>query len=190
MIAGDGLRIIGGSLKGRKLHSPDGQATRPTLDKVRGAVFNSLYDVSEASVLDLFGGSGAMAIEAPSRGAASAVIADFSPKACDIIKKNVMNFGLSQRVEVRCCDFRQALRPGESYDLILLDPPYCKNLLLESMDLIIKLGALKERGMIVAETSSSEPEICDFPALDVIKTKTYGTAQIWFYRVNYGIKNI
>ena len=182
------MRMIGGSLKGRKLHSMDGHETRPTLDKVRGAVFNSLYDVSETKVLDLFGGTGAMAIEALSRNAASAVICDQSRGACNIIQKNITDLNLTSRVEIRCCDFRQAMRCGESYDLIILDPPYGRGLLAESLEFIIKLGSLKENGMIVAETSSTEPEICTNPALVAIKTKKYGAAQICFYRVNYGIK--
>lgn len=176
------LRIIAGEKKGRKLKTLSGAATRPTLDKVRGAVFNALHDVSGAVILDLFGGSGAMSLEALSRGASFSVIVDNSDAAMNIIRYNTEALGYAERVEARCCDFRQAVLPGEKFDLIILDPPYGQGLLVESLGLIAQNFLLQKNGIIVAETSAKEPECSVIEAFRLIKEKQYGMAKILYYR--------
>lgn len=178
----DRLRIIAGENKGRSLKALKGLATRPTLDKVRGAVFNALYDVSGAKVLDLFGGSGAMALEALSRGAAHCVIVDSSKAAAQVIMDNTMALGYGDRVDLRCCDFRTALLPQEKFDIIFLDPPYGQGLVGESLNLIIDKALLAKDGIVVAEVSAQEPECHEFPGFCLIKEKRYGAAKILYYR--------
>jgi len=120
------VRVVGGSLRGRKLAAPRGRATRPTPERVREAVFSILADVSGDIVLDLFAGSGAMAIEAMSRGAAHATLVDSSPAAIAAIRRNVDALGLGVEVlHQRVQQFlRNARTYGRQYDLVFVDPPY------------------------------------------------------------------
>src|SRR5205085_1148339 len=120
------VRVVGGSLRGRKLAAPRGRATRPTPERVREAVFSILADVDGDTVLDLFAGSGAMAIEAISRGAAHATLVDSSPAAIASIRRNVDALGLGVEVlHQRVQPFlRNAQMYGRQYDLVFVDPPY------------------------------------------------------------------
>ena len=124
------MRIISGMAKGRRLFAPQGEETRPTSDKIRESLFNILSGrVWDARVLDLFGGTGAMALEALSRGAECAVIVDASPKAMACIRRNadlVLGGERDRRLMTLQCDYRTAIgrMPGEGFDLVFLDPPY------------------------------------------------------------------
>ena len=122
------MRIIAGEAKGRKLYVPGGEDTRPTADRIRESVFGILGPrVLEARVLDLFGGTGALALEALSRGAARATIVDSSVKAIACIRRNaeaVLGADMA-RVEIFRADYRQAIeRLAQPFDLVFLDPPY------------------------------------------------------------------
>lgn len=120
------MRIIGGTHGGRQLRAPRGQATRPTGDRVREAIFSILGPLEDLSVLDLFAGSGALGIEALSRGAVSAVLVDRAPDAARAIRGNLETLGIA--ASVRRQDARAFLRDaraqGQLYDLVFLDPPY------------------------------------------------------------------
>jgi len=122
------VRVIAGRLGGRRLAAPAGRSTRPTSDRVREALFSLLGDVGDARVLDLFAGSGALGIEALSRGAASATFVDSAPAAVRAVRANLDALGLSDGVEVRRQDARAFLRAAKKasheYDLVFLDPPY------------------------------------------------------------------
>jgi 16S rRNA (guanine966-N2)-methyltransferase len=120
------VRVIGGRYGGRTLVAPRGRATRPTGDRVREALFSILGDVSGTRVLDLFAGSGALAVEALSRGAASATLIDSSAAAVDAIRRNIGALELDARVHRRdALTFLRAARGRpEQYDLVFLDPPY------------------------------------------------------------------
>ena len=125
---GEAMRIIAGEAKGRKLYAPGGEDTRPTADRIRESVFGILGPrVLEARVLDLFGGTGALALEALSRGAARATIVDSSVKAVACIRRNaeaVLGADMA-RVEIFRADYRQAIeRLAQPFDLVFLDPPY------------------------------------------------------------------
>lgn len=125
---GEALRIIAGEAKGRKLYAPGGEDTRPTADRIRESVFGILGPrVLEARVLDLFGGTGALALEALSRGAARATIVDSSVKAIACIRRNaeaVLGADMA-RAEIFRADYRQAIeRLAQPFDLVFLDPPY------------------------------------------------------------------
>lgn len=121
------MRVIGGAARGRHLLVPKTTATRPTSDLIRGVIFNLLEqeDVVWDRVLDLYAGSGALGIEALSRGAASATFVEQHPAACRTIAENLRRLGLSDRATVLCQPVRRALpKLGDRYSIILLDPPY------------------------------------------------------------------
>jgi 16S rRNA (guanine966-N2)-methyltransferase len=120
------MRVIAGRLGGRRLSAPRGRTTRPTSDRVREAIFGLLGSVDEAKVLDLFAGTGALGIEALSRGAERLTLVDSSPAACAAIRRNLASLGVE--AELRCqraVPFLHAARAGgRQYDLVFLDPPY------------------------------------------------------------------
>ncbi|MBQ9408469.1 MAG: 16S rRNA (guanine(966)-N(2))-methyltransferase RsmD, partial [Clostridia bacterium] len=156
------MRIIGGEARGRRLVAPEGTDTRPTADKTRESLFNILMrDVPEARVLDLFGGTGALALEAMSRGATSAVICDVSISALKAIQANVRSV-MKDRSGVRVikADYRAALKSlaGEAFDLIFLDPPYrLKEAYAISAQLILEHSLLAPGGILIAERSGDTP---------------------------------
>lgn len=117
------MRVIAGELGGRRLRAPRGRATRPTSDRTREAIFAILGDVRDARVLDLFAGSGALAIEALSRGAARAVMVDRDLDAIRVMRENIDQLELGARATVTRADLRDELPTGE-FDLVFVDPPY------------------------------------------------------------------
>jgi 16S rRNA (guanine966-N2)-methyltransferase len=120
------MRVIAGTYGGRELVAPRGRATRPTSDRVREALFSILGDIAGARVLDLFAGSGALAIEALSRGARSATLVDSAGTAIDAIRRNLGTLGIDAEVARQpALRFLQAAHKHErEYDLVFLDPPY------------------------------------------------------------------
>ena len=122
------MRIIAGEFGGRRLQAPKGDATRPTTDRAREALFARLGDVDGCHVLDLFAGSGALAFEALSRGAQHAVIVDSDLAAIRCARANATALGVEHRVTIRRSDFRLALtaavRRADQFDLVFVDPPY------------------------------------------------------------------
>jgi 16S rRNA (guanine966-N2)-methyltransferase len=123
------MRVVAGRLGGRRLHAPVGESTRPTSDRVREALFSALGPLDGERVLDLFAGSGALAIEALSRGAGHAVLVERDPRAVSVIRRNLGELRVGdEEADVRRRDALRALRDaretGESYDLVFIDPPY------------------------------------------------------------------
>jgi len=122
------MRVVAGRLRGRRLAAPRGAHTRPTSDRVREALFSVLGDLEGAAVLDLFAGSGALGVEALSRGAARATFVDSAPAAVAAVRRNLAELRLEDAAEVRRADARAFLRKaraaGRQYDLVFLDPPY------------------------------------------------------------------
>ncbi len=143
------MRVISGTAKGKKLNSLEGLETRPTLDRVKESIFNILqFDIKDKRVLDLFSGSGALAIEALSRGAKKAVLCDNSYKAIQMINKNLEETKLKDKAEVINKDYLeviQDLKSKEKFDIIFLDPPYKSNYIVESIEKILELDLLKEK---------------------------------------------
>ena len=172
-------------MRSRKLKAPEGMDTRPTADRVKEALFSILTNrLYGARVLDLYGGSGALALEALSRGAGSAVIADISPKACQAIQENIDSLGCGGRAGLLRMKDTAALtalsKKGDSFDLIFLDPPYRMNT-APICAMIEKLGLLREQGMIVVEHSrETPPEI--LPPLALTDHREYGAAGLSFYQ--------
>ena len=170
------MRIIAGDLRSRKLKTPDGMDTRPTADRVKEALFSILQGrVYGARVLDLYGGSGALALEALSRGAASAVICDQAPKACRAIQENIGALGCSNRARLlRMKDLAAVglLEKEEArFDLIFLDPPYRMDVSPVCARLAEKL--LAPGGVIVAEHARETPPAVQ-PPLYAADQRVYG----------------
>ena len=118
------MRVIAGELGGRRLAAPRGASTRPTSERVREALFSMLGELRGLRVLDLFAGSGALGIEALSRGAAHATFVERSAPALAALRANIAALALEERSSVRAGDALAALRGAETYDLVFLDPPY------------------------------------------------------------------
>lgn len=121
------MRIVAGSARGRRLRSPEGPGVRPTSDRVREAVFNSLFSaggVGGSTVLDLFAGSGAMGLEALSRGAESVTFVESAPAALEVLRDNVAILGFADRSSVVPADALRYLEAPRRFDLVILDPPY------------------------------------------------------------------
>ena len=151
------MRIISGKARGTKLFTLEGLNTRPTLDRVKEPLFSIIQEhVPDSDVLDLFAGSGALGLEALSRGAKSAILCDNSKEATSIIYKNITKTRLN--AEVINNDFVKTLKrlDGRQFDIIFLDPPYETNYLEEAINKILELNLLKENGLIIAETDNQE----------------------------------
>ena len=125
------MRVISGTAKGVSLKTPDGLSTRPTADRVKEALFSIIqFEIPGAKVLDLFGGSGQLGIEALSRGCKSAVFVDHSPVACKLIEENLKRTKLQEQGRVVRSDYLSYLKNcKEKYDIIVLDPPYAEKFL-------------------------------------------------------------
>lgn len=157
------MRVISGSARGRILKALEGDETRPTTDKVKESIFNIIqFDVEGSRVLDLFAGSGQLAIEAVSRGAESAVVVENSRRAAEIIKENVKRCDFADEISIHRGDFAEVLTKGAKYDVIFLDPPYESNLLSRALELIHSFDILTNNGIIVCETDSSS-EVLKYP---------------------------
>ena len=178
------MRIIGGAARGRRLVAPYGMDPRPAADKTRESLFNILMrEVPDAKVLDLFGGTGALALEAMSRGASGAVICDISMAAVKAIRTNAQAV-MKDRPGVRVlkADYRAALKSlaGERFDLIFLDPPYrLSEAYAESARLILAYSLLSPDGILVAERAGDAAVNWPIP-LKIKDTRTYRDTQIDF----------
>ena len=155
------MRIIAGSAKGRRLHTPQGDNTRPTLDRVREALFNILMPYTlEARVLDLFAGSGALALEALSRGARYAAIVDTDRESIRVIRQNIQELGFgdaAQVLDMPALKAIEALRnQGQLFDLVFLDPPYGLGWVEKALSSLIENKLLLPEAIIVAETALQE----------------------------------
>lgn len=181
---GSGLRVTGGTLKGRVLRAPRGAATRPTADRVRQSLFARLGDLSGAAVLDLFAGSGALGIEALSRGAARVVFAERARPALACLAANLAELGLGGtsrvlRGEVSAA-LRRLAREREHFDLILLDPPYGGPELSLALREVVRCGLLAPEGTLVLETSwRHPPEVV--PGLEPVDERRYGETLVVCY---------
>ncbi len=184
------MRIIAGIAKGRTLTAPKGQNTRPTLDYVRESLFNIIQrDVPDAVVLDLFAGSGALALEALSRGAAKAVLVDSSRQAIECIRRNVETLRFSDQVSVNPSDWRMALQrlsPAENrFDLVFLDPPYRLSIYQEIAGLLEQRHLLAQDALIVTEHHRDIPVELG-QAFQLRDYRTYGDTVIHMHTFHKG----
>lgn len=179
------MRIIAGTAGGRKFEAPDGINTRPTLDRVRENLFNILQmRTRSARVLDLFAGSGALSLEALSRGADCAVLVDSDRSASRIQRKNLEVLGMADRAEVHLCDWRKAadrlLREGRKFDLIFLDPPYRMTDMREVFAAMA--GLVDEDGLVVLE-HEAKAEIITGELFEETDRRRWGYCGISFFRL-------
>ena len=154
------MRIITGTARGTKLLSPEGTATRPTSERAKEAVFSVLaFDVPGRRVLDLFAGSGQLALEALSRGAESAVLVDSAVSAIDVIRKNVVKTHMEQRasvVRMDCLPYLKSAKTDEPFDLIFIDPPYIKRLVPDMLTMILERGLATKNAIFVCESEEED----------------------------------
>ena len=176
------MRVISGTARGLKLVSPAGLDTRPTLDRVKEALFSILApELRGAAVLDLFAGSGALSFEAISRGAARAVLLDKDKRSVEIIRKNAESLGFEAQCEIRNEDcFIYAERTGEKFDIIFLDPPYNKGIIEPVLDKIAKKELLADGGIIVLESDGTDFS-GERDGLAILKQRRYGRTYITVY---------
>jgi 16S rRNA (guanine966-N2)-methyltransferase len=180
------LRIIAGTYKGLRLDGPKGKRLRPTADRVREAIFNILgYDLSELWVLDLFAGTGAMGLEALSRGAAFVVMVEQHPAAIRLIGRNLAGCGNPENVRVHKLDLRRGLKrltdQNYSFDLVFLDPPYGRGLTQRCLEQLGTGKLLNEAATVVSEHSSDENLTSIYGCLHRQTMRVYGTTGVSFY---------
>ncbi len=178
------MRVIAGTYKGRKLESPDNYDIRPTTDKAKEACFSILYnELPGARVLDLFAGTGALGIEALSRGASECTFVDHSRQAISLIRKNLDHCQVTEKTQLRAGDYRKVLAGlGGTYDIILMDPPYNQGLLEDAFHLIRQQGLLAEDGVIVCEHRKEEDLPEEIDGFTKEKERRYGIVKLSIYR--------
>ena len=178
------MRVIAGSAGGVRLATPEGMQTRPTIERVKEAIFSSLhFQLPGMRVLDLFAGTGQMGIEALSRGAASCNFVDCRAEAAALVRENLRRTRLEDRAQIYCGDYSAFLRSGRGpFDLILLDPPYAENFLENALKIISEIDILANDGIIITERSADRPLRGEFPGLIRQKDRRYGTVLITRFR--------
>ena len=178
------MRVITGKARGVVLKTPDGMQTRPTTDRVKEALFSIIqFEIPGCRVLDLFGGTGQLGIEALSRGAKSATFVDASDAACKLIKENLKRTKLESDAKVIRSDYMDYLRRcRETFDVIFLDPPYAEVFLENSLNCITEIDILQTNGIIVTERPLEKELPWDFPGFTRSKDYKYGKTLITLYR--------
>ena len=178
------MRVISGKARGVNLKTPEGVLTRPTIDRVKEALFSIInFDIPASNVLDLFGGTGQLGIEALSRGAKSAVFVDQREDACKLIKENLRRTKLEQDAKVVRMDYLDYLkRCREKFDIIFLDPPYAEVFLENALKCITEIDILQSGGIIVAERPLGKELPWDFEGYTRSKDYKYGKVLLTIYR--------
>ena len=178
------MRVITGKARGIQLKTPDGMLTRPTADRVKEALFSIIqFDIPGARVLDLFGGTGQLGIEALSRGAKHAVFVDANDSACRLIRENLKRTKLESEAQVVRADYMEYLqRCRETFDLVLLDPPYAEVFLENALKKLTEIDILQSGAIIVAERPVDKALTLDFPGFTRSKDYKYGNTLLTLYR--------
>ena len=180
------MRVITGKARGVQLKTPDGMTTRPTSDRVKEALFSIIqFEIPAARVLDLFGGTGQLGIEALSRGAKSAVFVDAGEPACRLIRENLRRTKLESDAKVVRSDYMDYLkRCRETFDIIFLDPPYAEVFLENALKCITEIDILQTGGIIVAECPVGKELPWNFEGFTRSKDYKYGNTILTIYRKN------
>jgi 16S rRNA (guanine(966)-N(2))-methyltransferase RsmD len=182
------VRVIAGSAKGRRLATIRTLALRPTPDRVREALFNILGgQIDGASVLDLFAGSGAVGLEALSRGARLVILVEIHTPACRLIERNLRLCGLYEHAAVRCDDALNVLpalkRQGQTFDVIFLDPPYRATFVEDALRQLGDGQLVNENGQVIAEHFFKRELAERYGRLRRVRVARFGDVALSFYRV-------
>jgi len=181
------MRVISGIARGTKLNSIDSISTRPTLDRVKESLFNILQTkIQDSIILDLFSGSGAIAIEFLSRGAKLAYLCEKNHIATKMIYENLEKTKLTSKTVIIGKDYKKALeniyQEKIQFDIIYIDPPYSLNIAVDSVKRILSLNLLKEKGCLIIETDDEKRELLELKKLsvDVYDIRKYGRVSLIF----------
>lgn len=178
------MRVIAGKAKGIQLNTPEGMLTRPTTDRVKEALFSIIqFDLPGARVLDLFGGTGQLGIEALSRGASNAVFVDSRREACQLIRSNLKKTHLEDQATVVQSDYMEYLnRCTGFFQIVLLDPPYAEVFLENAIKKITEIDILQSGGIIVAERPLGKELPWEFEGFTRSRDYKYGKIILTLYR--------
>ena len=178
------MRVIAGKARGTQLKTPEGMLTRPTADRVKEALFSIIqFDLSGAEVLDLFGGTGQLGIEALSRGAKRAVFVDMQEKACRLIRENLKKTHMEDQASGVQGDYLAYLnRCREKYHIIFLDPPYAEVFLETALKRITEIDILHSGGIIVTERPLEKALSAEFDGFTRSRDYKYGKTVLTLYR--------
>lgn len=184
------MRIISGLARGTKLYTLEGKYTRPTLDRVKESLFNIIQnDIPNSTFLDLFSGSGAIGLEAASRGAKKVILCDNSKEAIQIIKKNIEKTHLEEKVELYQLDYQRLLKDKikEEIDIIYIDPPYETDYAIKSIQILIENKLINEDTNIIIETDRKEIiNQIEKMQVEIKDKRKYGRATLMFLKERKG----
>ncbi|MEG0641958.1 MAG: 16S rRNA (guanine(966)-N(2))-methyltransferase RsmD [Clostridium sp.] len=185
------MRIVSGSAKGRKLKTPEGLDTRPTTDRVKQSIFNIILRyVFDAKVLDLFGGTGNLGIEAISRGAQSCTFSEENKKTYEILCTNIKDLDFREKSFTYNRDsfkvLSQLATQEKKFDIVFLDPPYGKGYIERSIEAIDRLNLLEEDALIVSEYDSVDNVPERVGSFSIFRTEKYGRVRVSFWRRETG----
>lgn len=180
------MRIIAGKARGRKLLPPDTMETRPTLDRVKESMFSIIQNyIQDSVVVDVFAGTGSLGLEAASRGAKEVYLVDKSNTTFPILKRNVENLKFEDFCFPLNLDSYDALKmlskKGKVFDIIFIDPPYCKEMIPKAMEIIKESNLLKKDGIIVTKIDSIEEIYSGYKEIKLLKSKKYGNTTVCIY---------
>ncbi|MGN1296999.1 MAG: 16S rRNA (guanine(966)-N(2))-methyltransferase RsmD [Clostridia bacterium] len=181
------MRIISGKARGTKLYTLDGENTRPTLDRVKESLFNIIQSkINDCIFLDLFSGSGAIGLEAASRGAKKVILCDNSKEAIQIIKRNIEKTHTEEQIELYHTSSQELLenKIKEKVDIVYIDPPYKTNLAFESVKTILDKKIINKNSIMIIETDEVERVISQVRNLkiEIIDQRRYGRAHLIFLK--------
>lgn len=179
------MRVIAGEAKGHQIKVPKTEVVRPATDLVRGAVFSILESIASdwSRVLDLYSGSGAMGIEALSRGADYADFVDRQPRCCDIIKQNLASTKLEDRAHVYCCNVNKAVSfLKEQYGIIIMDPPYANSVIGDVITQVANSGLVGEKTIVIVTHSPHLTLNPEYGPLKIVKEHRHGDSCIAIYK--------
>ena len=177
------MRIISGKARGTKLYTLEGQATRPTLDRVKESLFNIIQnEIIDSVFIDLFAGSGAIGLEAASRGAKKVIMCDKSKEAIKIIKKNIEKTHMQEKTELYNLDYQELLKNkiNDKVDIIYIDPPYDSDFAKRTIEIILEKQIANDNTKIIIETDDEKRilEQIQGMSINIVDKRKYGRAII------------
>ncbi|MDO4711654.1 MAG: 16S rRNA (guanine(966)-N(2))-methyltransferase RsmD [Peptostreptococcaceae bacterium] len=188
------MRVISGTARGKKLKSPVDESVRPTLDRVKENLFNIIGSgIRDAVVLDLFAGSGALGIEALSRGAKRCVFVDNDKRSIELVRQNLKETRLAEHAVVHLAEAQSIIQKlcaeGQKFDYIFIDPPYCQGIVQKILKQLEKCNIMQEEGFVIIETDRFERPPEEISDLLKIKEREYSNTRISIFRRRNGAQD-